>query len=56
MLPLALPLLAACRAAPEDARTLTLAAYTAPREAYAEILPRFAADWEARTGQPVRFE
>ena len=56
MLPVALILLAACREAPANTRTLTLAAYTAPREAYAAILPRFAADWEARTGQHLRFE
>lgn len=61
MLP-ALLLLAACgtsdpgpTAAP--ARTLTLAAYTTPREAYGKaILPAFAAHWKERTGEIVTFE
>lgn len=38
-------------------RTLTLAAYTTPREAYGQaILPAFAAAWKAKTGEEVRFE
>lgn len=36
--------------------TLTLAAYTTPREAYAEVIPLFQADWLAKTGQPVEFQ
>jgi len=35
---------------------LTLAAYTTPREAYAEIIPLFQAHWKAKTGQTVTFE
>ena len=35
---------------------LILGAYTTPREAYAEILPLFAAQWLAETGQTVTFE
>jgi sulfate transport system substrate-binding protein len=38
-------------------RTLTLAAYTTPREAYGEaILPAFAAHWKEKTGENVVFE
>ena len=37
-------------------RDLTLAAYTTPREAYAEILPRFAADWKAKTGETLEIQ
>lgn len=38
-------------------RTLTLAGYTTPREAYeTAIFPAFAASWKERTGQDVRFE
>lgn len=58
MLPLLL--LLACGAPSEPApaaRTLTLAAYTTPREAYGQaILPAFAAHWQAQTGESVRFE
>ncbi|MBN1963853.1 MAG: sulfate ABC transporter substrate-binding protein [Anaerolineae bacterium] len=36
--------------------TLTLAAYTTPREAYAEIIPLFQAYWLAETGQQVEFQ
>lgn len=36
--------------------TLTLAGYTTPREAYAELLPRFAERWKAEHGQELRFE
>lgn len=48
--------------APTDANTgggdvkLTLAAYTTPREAYAEIIPLFQAHWKEQTGQTVTFE
>lgn len=39
------------------ARTLTLAAYTTPREAYGKaILPAFAAAWKEKTGETVTFE
>ncbi|MEO8354367.1 MAG: sulfate ABC transporter substrate-binding protein [Chloroflexota bacterium] len=39
-----------------DSVTLTLAAYTTPREAYGEIIPLFQAYWKDRTGQTVTFE
>lgn len=43
-------------AAPK-ARTLTLAAYTTPREAYGKaILPAFAEQWKTKTGETVSFE
>lgn len=35
---------------------LTLAAYTTPREAYAEIIPLFQAYWKEKTGQTVTIE
>jgi sulfate/thiosulfate transport system substrate-binding protein len=35
---------------------LTLAAYTTPREAYAEIIPAFQKYWKDKTGQTVIFE
>lgn len=35
---------------------LILGAYTAPREAYGELLPLFAAQWKEQTGQEVTFE
>jgi sulfate/thiosulfate transport system substrate-binding protein len=38
------------------ARKLTLAAYTTPREAYAQILPAFAKHWKEKTGEDVSFE
>ena len=39
------------------ARTLTLAAYTTPREAYGKaILPAFARHWKEKTGEEVTFE
>lgn len=44
-------------AAPARVRTLTLAAYTTPREAYGKaILPAFAAAWKAEHGEEVVFE
>lgn len=33
--------------------TLTLGAYTTPREAYAELLPGFVARWRERTGRTI---
>ncbi len=38
------------------AYTLTIGAYTTPREAYREILPAFAADWQAKHGETLTFE
>ncbi len=35
---------------------LILGAYTTPREAYGELIPMFAAEWKAKTGQDVTFE
>ncbi len=35
---------------------LTLAAYTTPREAYAELIPQFRGSWLAQTGRTVVFE
>jgi sulfate transport system substrate-binding protein len=55
-------LLAACAApaatpgAASDSTRLILGAYTTPREAYAEIIPLFAAQWKAQAGQAVMFE
>lgn len=44
-------------AAPAKAGTLTLGAYTTPREAYGQdILPAFAAEWHATSGQTITFE
>lgn len=68
MKPLLLTLLLACGAPSEEGaaspgspsartRTLTLAAYTTPREAYGQaILPAFARQWMEKTGETVRFE
>ena len=36
--------------------TLTLGAYTTPREAYREIIPAFVNDWKEKTGQTITFE
>ncbi len=45
------------RAPAPVARTLTLAGYTTPREAYeTAIFPAFAAQWKEETGQDVTFE
>jgi sulfate/thiosulfate-binding protein len=42
---------------PGRERTLTLAAYTTPREAYGQaILPAFAKHWKEKTGETVKFE
>ena len=35
---------------------LILGAYTTPREAYGELIPVFASQWKAKTGQEVTFE
>lgn len=35
---------------------LILGAYTTPREAYAELIPVFQAQWKEKTGQDVTFE
>ncbi len=43
-------------AAGGDANTITLAAYTTPREAYAKIIPLFKQEWKEKTGQDVTFE
>jgi sulfate/thiosulfate-binding protein len=55
--------LSACGAAPTepasnggDTVNLILAGYTTPREAYAEIIPLFQAQWLEQTGQTVTFE
>lgn len=40
----------------KGAITLTLGAYTTPREAYAKIIPLFEAQWKAQTGQDIKFE
>lgn len=40
----------------QETVTLTLAGYTTPREAYAEIIPLFQAYWLAETGQTVVFQ
>jgi sulfate transport system substrate-binding protein len=43
--------------ATSNARTLTLGAYTTPREVYGrELIPAFAAHWKAETGETVRFQ
>jgi ABC-type sulfate transport system substrate-binding protein len=48
---------AAAAPKPAETRTLTLAGYTTPREAYGEaILPAFQAEWKKKTGQDVKFE
>jgi len=44
-------------AAAPAARTLTLGAYTTPREAYGKaIIPAFQRHWKQKTGQEVRFQ
>jgi sulfate transport system substrate-binding protein len=44
-------------AAAPAARTLTLGAYTTPREAYGKaIIPAFQRHWKQKTGQDVRFQ
>ena len=45
------------QAAAPQARTLTLGAYTTPREAYGKaIIPAFQRYWKKKTGQDVRFQ
>jgi sulfate/thiosulfate-binding protein len=39
-----------------DTVKITLGAYTTPREAYSELLPLFAQQWQTQTGQTVEFE
>lgn len=46
----------AAAGARKGADTITLGAYTTPREAYSKILPRFKEQWKAKTGQELRFE
>jgi sulfate transport system substrate-binding protein len=61
---IAMSLLAACGGPAKSNNTdngkapikLILGAYTTPREAYGELLPIFAAQWKAKTGQEVTFE
>jgi sulfate transport system substrate-binding protein len=49
-------ILAAASSSPLHAqRTLTVGAYTTPREAYRAILPAFAAQWKQQHGETVRF-
>jgi sulfate/thiosulfate transport system substrate-binding protein len=40
----------------QESITLTLAAYTTPREAYTEIIPLFQRYWLEETGQQVEFQ
>jgi sulfate transport system substrate-binding protein len=40
----------------DEGVTLILGAYTTPREAYAELIPIFQAQWKEETGQDVTFE
>lgn len=52
-----LALISACGAKKKDAPagdTLTLGAYTTPREAYAQILPAFAKHWQAEKARAVQ--
>jgi sulfate/thiosulfate transport system substrate-binding protein len=45
------------RAQSAGVRTLTLGAYTTPREVYGQgIIPAFQRHWKAKTGEDVRFE
>lgn len=45
------------KAPPAAVRTLTLGAYTTPREVYGQgIIPAFQRHWKTRTGEEVRFE
>ena len=43
----------ACSGDSPGSASLTLGAYTTPREAYAAIVPTFAREWRARTGDEV---
>src|SRR6476619_2423199 len=41
----------------QSTQTLTIGAYTTPREAYGRaILPAFAAKWKSESGDSLRFE
>lgn len=42
--------------AQDDEVTLTFVGFAVPREAYGELFPIFAEQWEAETGQKVNFE
>src|SRR6266498_560158 len=56
---LALSFLAGCGGASDSngEATLTLGAYTTPREAYSKaIIPEFRKHWKAKTGQEVGFQ
>src|SRR5262245_30770274 len=56
---LALSFLAGCGGASDSngEATLTLGAYTTPREAYSKaIIPEFQKHWKAKTGQEVEFQ
>lgn len=56
---LALSLLAGCGgpSVSDGEATLTLGAYTTPREAYSKaIIPEFQKHWKAKTGQEVEFQ
>jgi sulfate transport system substrate-binding protein len=56
-LPLVLATLTIAALAAPAPRTLTLGAYTTPREAYGKaILPAFQRHWKQKTGQEVRFQ
>jgi sulfate transport system substrate-binding protein len=58
ILPL-LSFMAGCGASagPDGGVTLTLGAYTTPREAYSKaIIPEFQKQWRAKTGQEVKFQ
>jgi len=46
----------AAASAQNNSVTITLAAYTVPREAYAQIIPLFQAYWLEETGQEVTFQ
>lgn len=41
---------------PKEGITLTLGAYTVPKEAFAKIIPEFQKEWERKTGQKVHFQ
>jgi sulfate/thiosulfate transport system substrate-binding protein len=56
---IAMSLLTACggQAKPDSNNLkLILGAYTSPREAYGELIPIFASQWEEKNGQEVTFE
>ncbi|TCP58986.1 sulfate transport system substrate-binding protein [Tumebacillus sp. BK434] len=57
LLALSLAVLPACGepANQQDEITLTLGAYTVPKEAFSKIIPKFQAEWKAQTGQRVKF-